>query len=262
MGVTVLAEKIVGAAAEAGRPLAEVAGLCARVNAEGRSMGMALTSCIVPAAGKPTFELGDDEMEIGIGIHGEPGRERVTLASAHEVVAMLADPILDDLPFASGDNVLAFVNGMGGTPQIELYIVYNELRMLLAERGVNVTRSLVGLVHHLAGDGRVLDHAPAPRRRAHAPVGRAGAHRRPALGRMSDAGSPDGQTITAAEVARWIRDFAGGGGRAQGRADQARPGDRRRRSRHQHGSRDDGRRGRARRGGAGRRPGPGEGGRR
>jgi phosphoenolpyruvate---glycerone phosphotransferase subunit DhaK len=144
VGVTVLAEKIVGAAAEAGRPLAEVAGLCARVNAEGRSMGMALTSCVVPAAGTATFELGDDEMEIGIGIHGEPGRERVPLASVHEVVQMLANPILDDLPFASGDNVLAFVNGMGGTPQIELYIVYNELRMLLAERGVNVTRSLVG----------------------------------------------------------------------------------------------------------------------
>ena len=98
----------------------------------------------VPAAGSPTFELGDDEMEIGIGIHGEPGRERVPLASAHEVVQMLAIPILDDLPFASGDDVLAFVNGMGGTPLIELYIVYNELRSLLAERGVNVTRSLVG----------------------------------------------------------------------------------------------------------------------
>jgi dihydroxyacetone kinase-like protein len=144
VGVTVLAEKIVGAAAEAGRPLAEVAGLCSKVNAQGRSMGMALTSCIVPAAGTPTFELGDDEMEIGIGIHGEPGRERVPLASAHEVVQMLAVPILDDLPFESGDDVLAFVNGMGGTPLIELYIVYNELRSLLAERGVNATRSLVG----------------------------------------------------------------------------------------------------------------------
>jgi dihydroxyacetone kinase-like protein len=107
-------------------------------------MGMALTSCTVPAAGSPTFELGDDEMEIGIGIHGEPGRERVPLASAREITAMLANPILDDLPFESGDEVLAFVNGMGGTPLLELYIVYNELRAILDDRGVKVGRSLVG----------------------------------------------------------------------------------------------------------------------
>ena len=144
VGVTVLAEKIVGAAAEEGRPLAEVAELCRRVNAQGRSMGMALTSCTVPAAGSPTFELADDEMEIGIGIHGEPGRDRVPLAPAREVTAMLANPILDDLPFSSGDQVLAFVNGMGGTPPLELYIVYNELRAILDERGVGVARSLVG----------------------------------------------------------------------------------------------------------------------
>jgi len=144
VGVTVLAEKIVGAAAEEGRVLAAVAELCRRVNAEGRSMGMALTSCTVPAAGKPTFELGDAEMEIGIGIHGEPGRERLPLEPAHDIVARLATPILDDLPFASGDRVLAFVNGMGGTPLLELYLVYGELRALLAERGVAVARSLVG----------------------------------------------------------------------------------------------------------------------
>ncbi len=107
-------------------------------------MGMALTSCTVPAAGSPTFELGDDEMEIGIGIHGEPGRERVPLASAREITAMLANPILDDLPFESGDEVLAFVNGMGGTPELELYIVYNELRAILDDRGIRVSRSLVG----------------------------------------------------------------------------------------------------------------------
>ncbi len=136
VGVTVLAEKIVGAAAEEGKALSEVAEVCRRVNAQGRSMGMALTSCTVPAAGSPTFELGDDEMEIGIGIHGEPGRERVPLASAREITAMLANPILDDLPFQSGDEVLAFVNGMGGTPELELYIVYNELRAILDERGV------------------------------------------------------------------------------------------------------------------------------
>lgn len=144
VGVTVLAEKIVGAAAEEGRPLSEVAEMCRRVNANGRSMGMALTSCTVPAAGSPTFELGDDEMEIGIGIHGEPGRERVALASAREITAMLAGPILDDLPFDSGDQVLAFVNGMGGTPSLELYIVYTELRAILDERGITAARSLVG----------------------------------------------------------------------------------------------------------------------
>jgi dihydroxyacetone kinase-like protein len=144
VGVTVLAEKIVGAAAEEGRSLSEVAEICRRVNAQGRSMGMALTSCTVPAAGSPTFELGDDEMEIGIGIHGEPGRERVPLASAREITAMLATPILDDLPFSSGDEVLAFVNGMGGTPLLELYIVYNELRRILDDRGIAISRNLVG----------------------------------------------------------------------------------------------------------------------
>jgi dihydroxyacetone kinase-like protein len=144
VGVTVLCEKIVGAAAEEGKDLAAVAELCRRVNAEGRSMGMALTSCTVPAAGKPTFELGENEMEIGIGIHGEPGRERLPLASAREVVERLTTPILDDLPFASGDRVLAFVNGMGGTPQIELYLVFNELKTLLDGRGITIERSLVG----------------------------------------------------------------------------------------------------------------------
>ncbi|MGD9696334.1 MAG: dihydroxyacetone kinase subunit DhaK [Thermoleophilia bacterium] len=144
VGVTVLTEKIVGAAAEEGRPLAEVADLARRVNAEGRSMGMALTSCTVPAAGTPTFELGDDEMEIGIGIHGEPGRRRVKLAPAAEVTRMLTEPILADLPFASGDRVIAFVNGMGGTPPIELYIVNDALRGILDAAGVVVERSLVG----------------------------------------------------------------------------------------------------------------------
>ncbi len=144
VGITVLAEKIVGAAAEEGKDLATVAELCRRVNAEGRSMGMALTSCTVPAAGKPTFDLGEGEMEIGIGIHGEPGRERLPLAPAHEVVERLATPILDDLPFASGDRVLAFVNGMGGTPLIELYVVYDELARILGARGITIARNLVG----------------------------------------------------------------------------------------------------------------------
>jgi phosphoenolpyruvate---glycerone phosphotransferase subunit DhaK len=144
VGTTVLAEKICGAAAEQRRTLAEVANLCRRVNANGRSMGMALTSCTVPAAGKPTFELGATEIEIGIGIHGEPGRERKTLAPAREIVEMLATPIVEDLPFSSGDSVLAFVNSMGGTPLIELYVVYNDLNRFLADRGIHITRNLIG----------------------------------------------------------------------------------------------------------------------
>jgi phosphoenolpyruvate---glycerone phosphotransferase subunit DhaK len=144
VGATVLAEKICGAAAEEGRNLADVAELCRKVNANARSMGMALTSCIVPAAGKPTFELGDDEMEIGIGIHGEPGRERMKLAPAAEIVEKLTVPIVEDLPFEQGDNVLAFVNGMGGTPLIELYVAYNDLNRFLGERGITIARNLVG----------------------------------------------------------------------------------------------------------------------
>ncbi len=144
VGVTVLMEKIAGAAAEQGRPLAEVADVARKVNDVGRSMGMALTSCTVPAAGKPTFELGDDEMEIGIGIHGEPGRERMTLKPVHDIVEMMAAAVADDLPFSSGDKVLAFVNGMGGTPLIELYIVFNELVGFLKGRGVEVSRNLIG----------------------------------------------------------------------------------------------------------------------
>jgi dihydroxyacetone kinase-like protein len=144
VGTTVLAEKICGAAAEEKRPLAEVAELCRKVNANGRSMGMALTSCIVPAAGKPTFDLPDDEMEIGIGIHGEPGRERVKVAPAAEIVERLTAPIVEDLPFEKGDQVLAFVNGMGGTPLLELYVVYNDLNRFLGERGITITRNLIG----------------------------------------------------------------------------------------------------------------------
>jgi phosphoenolpyruvate---glycerone phosphotransferase subunit DhaK len=144
VGTTVLMEKIAGAAAEAGRPLKEVADICREVNANGRSMGMALTSCTVPAAGKPTFELGDDEMEIGIGIHGEPGRERMKLTSAAGIVERMTTAIVDDLPFASGDQVLAFVNGMGGTPLIELYVVYHELAKFLEGRGITIARNLIG----------------------------------------------------------------------------------------------------------------------
>jgi dihydroxyacetone kinase-like protein len=144
VGTTVLMEKIGGAAAEERRTLKEVADVCRKVNDNGRSMGMALTSCTVPAAGKPTFELGDDEMEIGIGIHGEPGRERMKVRPVHEVVELMATPVVDDLPFTSGDRVLAFVNGMGGTPLIELYIVFNELASFLDDRGISITRNLIG----------------------------------------------------------------------------------------------------------------------
>jgi dihydroxyacetone kinase-like protein len=144
VGTTVLLEKIAGAAAEQKRPLKEVADVAREVNANGRSMGMALTSCTVPAAGKPTFELGEDEMEIGIGIHGEPGRERMKLKTANEIVDMMATAIVDDLPFKAGDQVLAFVNGMGGTPLIELYVVYDALNRFLKGRNITIARNLIG----------------------------------------------------------------------------------------------------------------------
>jgi dihydroxyacetone kinase-like protein len=144
VGVTVLAEKICGAAADEGKSLAEVAEICRTVNGQGRTMGMALTPCITPGSGEPSFELADDEMEIGIGIHGEPGRYREKLSSAHDIVERLATAVVEDLPFESGDKVLAFVNGMGGTPLIELYIVYRELAKFLEGRGIAIERRLIG----------------------------------------------------------------------------------------------------------------------
>jgi phosphoenolpyruvate---glycerone phosphotransferase subunit DhaK len=144
VGVTVLLEKIAGAAAEQRRPLADVAAVARKVNANGRSMGMALTSGTVPAAGKPTFDLPEDQMEIGIGIHGEPGRQRLPLAPAKQIAEMLVEPILGDLDFTGGDGVIAFVNGMGGTPLIELYLMYAEVVTILEKTGVTVVRSLVG----------------------------------------------------------------------------------------------------------------------
>jgi len=144
VGTTVLAEKICGAAAERGYDLSRVADLCRKVNANGRSMGMALTSCTVPAAGRPTFELGETEMEMGIGIHGEPGRARLPLKTAHEIAAQMAETVVADLPFKSGDQVIAMVNGMGGTPLIELYLVYNELEQICRGGGITIARRLVG----------------------------------------------------------------------------------------------------------------------
>jgi len=144
VGGTVLVEKIAGASAARGDDLAAVTAIAERVSSQVRSMGMALTPCTVPHSGEPSFTLAEDEMEMGVGIHGEPGRERVKLASADDIVATLLGSIVEDLPFESGANTLLFVNGMGGTPQIELYLAYHSARNYLRERGIEVTRSLVG----------------------------------------------------------------------------------------------------------------------
>ena len=144
VGLTVLLEKLVGAAADEGRPLEEVAALARRINGTGRSMGMALTSCTVPAAGRPTFELPEGQMELGVGIHGEPGRSRVPVAPAREIAAMLVEPVLAELGDTSGDGVIAFTNGMGGSPLLELYLVHGEVAALLEKAGVRIARSLVG----------------------------------------------------------------------------------------------------------------------
>ena len=143
VGVTVLLEKLVGAAAEEGRPLSDLVTLAHMINDSGRSMGMALTSCTVPAAGKATFQLGENEMELGIGIHGEPGRRRVPLASAREIAEQLMEPILADLDFTSGP-VIVMLNGMGGTPLIELYLMYGEITKIMDKAGITVARNLVG----------------------------------------------------------------------------------------------------------------------
>jgi dihydroxyacetone kinase-like protein len=144
VGVTVLLEKIVGGLAQSNAPLSAVAALARKVNEQGRSMGMALTSGTVPAAGKPNFDLAEDEMEIGIGIHGEPGRRRVKLASAADITEMLTTPVVEDLGLKSGEQVLAMVNGMGGTPLIELYIVFDALHRILGGKNITIARSLVG----------------------------------------------------------------------------------------------------------------------
>ena len=144
VGVTVLVEKIAGAAAEQGRTLREVAEVARRVNANGRSMGVALTSCTVPMAGRPTFDLPEDEIEIGIGIHGEPGRRRVPHVPAREIAEMLVEPVLADLDFTGSGSVIAFINGMGGTPLLELYLMYAEVTAVLEKAGIGIARNLVG----------------------------------------------------------------------------------------------------------------------
>lgn len=143
VGLTVLMEKIVGAAAEEGRDLDAVVAVANKVNEHGRSMGMALTSCTVPAAGKPTFELPGDQMEIGIGIHGEPGRHREPLTSARDIARQLVEPVLADHDF-TGSDVIVMVNGLGATPLIELYLMYGEVKALLDAAGIRVARNLVG----------------------------------------------------------------------------------------------------------------------
>jgi dihydroxyacetone kinase-like protein len=144
VGSTVLAEKVCGAAAEQHQTLKEVADVCRKVKGWGRSMGMALTSCTVYHVGKPTFDLPEDQMEIGIGIHGEPGRHRLPYKPADEIVEMLMEPILSDIPYKAGDQVLLFVNGMGGTPLVELYIVYRKAYEIATKHGLKVVRNLIG----------------------------------------------------------------------------------------------------------------------
>jgi dihydroxyacetone kinase-like protein len=168
VGLTVLMEKIVGAAAEAGFDLDACADLARKINLNGRSMGMALTSCTVPAAGKPTFDLAEDEIEVGIGIHGEPGIKRIAHRPADEITEILATQILEDKdytrvvrewdrkagqweektlvdePLQGGAEVIAFVNSMGGTPVSELYTVYRKLDELCAKRNIKIVRNLIG----------------------------------------------------------------------------------------------------------------------
>jgi len=143
-GATLVVEKVAGALAESGGDLGQVAGIGRKVNERSRSFGIALTACTTPAAGTPTFDLGPDEIELGIGIHGEPGRQRRKIAPASELAEIAAAAILDDMPLDSGDPALVLVNGMGGTPLIELYVVMNEVARILGGRGVTIARSLVG----------------------------------------------------------------------------------------------------------------------
>ena len=185
VGGTVLVEKIAGAAAARGDDLDAVAAIAERVNAQVRSMGMALTPCTVPHSGEPSFTLADDEMEIGIGIHGEPGRERVKLAprrrDRRDAARLRSSRTCRS---RSGDNTLLFVNGMGGTPQIELYLAYHSARNYLAEQGDRGHPLAGRQLHHLAGDAGHVDHPAQAGRRVHRAVGRSCAHRGAAVGRL------------------------------------------------------------------------------
>jgi dihydroxyacetone kinase-like protein len=144
VGATVLAEKIAGASAERGDDLAKVAGYARQVNDRARSFGVALSSCTPPAAGKAIFDLPEGEMEVGIGIHGEPGRRRAPLGTAREIADIMVEAVVSDLTPAPGAKVLPFVNGMGGTPQLELYVLYGEVERGLRDLGLEPVRRLVG----------------------------------------------------------------------------------------------------------------------
>jgi len=144
VGATVLAEKIAGAAAERGDDVAAVAAVARRVNERARSFGIALSSCIPPSAGSPIFDLPDGQMEVGVGIHGEPGRRREPLGTAGEIAELMVEAVTSDLSPAGGAKVLPFVNGMGGTPQIELYVLYGEVERRLRDAGLEPVRNLVG----------------------------------------------------------------------------------------------------------------------
>jgi dihydroxyacetone kinase-like protein len=143
-GATMIVEKVAGALAEMGAPATEVAAVGTRVNEASGSFAIALTAATTPSAGKPGFDLPDDEMEVGVGIHGEPGRRREKLRPAKEIVAVALDAILGAKPFAAGDETIVIVNGMGGTPLIELYVAYGEVAAVLAAAGVRIARNLVG----------------------------------------------------------------------------------------------------------------------
>ncbi|WP_017537034.1 dihydroxyacetone kinase subunit DhaK [Nocardiopsis halophila] len=143
-GATVFVEKIAGAAAARGDGIEEVAEIGRRVNAASRSFAVALTACTVPTAGRPGFDLPEGEIEVGVGIHGEPGRRREKLRSAREIVGEMVEAVLRDRPLESGDETIVMVNGMGGTPLSELYLVYGELARVFADKGVTIARNLVG----------------------------------------------------------------------------------------------------------------------
>ena len=144
VGATVLAEKIAGAAAEGGADLTKVTDTVKRINERARSFGVALSSCVPPASGKAIFDLPEGQVELGIGIHGEPGRRRAALGSANELVDIIVEAVISDLKPKRGAKVLAFVNGMGGTPLLELYLLYGEIDKKLRAAGVEVARNLVG----------------------------------------------------------------------------------------------------------------------
>jgi dihydroxyacetone kinase-like protein len=143
-GATLFVEKIAGALAEQGGELAAVADLGTRVNAASRSFAVALTACTTPAAGKPGFDLPDDEIEVGVGIHGEPGRSREKIRPASEIAETAVEAIWADMPLPEGAQTIVMVNGLGGTPLIELYLLFGEVASRLAAKGVTIARSLVG----------------------------------------------------------------------------------------------------------------------